>query len=103
MSGDVTAQVVSVDLLDIGSGTEDGAAQCRALVGIGMKVVEYNLLNLLVHFLRWEGQGRGEQGFFQEFSDGGKNEGKGVVGGLNLGAWSLRYTCSNSQELFIKL
>ena len=63
MSGDVTAQIVSVDLLDVGSGAEDGAAQCRALVGIGMEVVEYNLLNLLVHFLGWGGRGRGgEQG-----------------------------------------
>lgn len=66
MCGDIAPQVVSVDLLNVGSGTEDGASQRGALVGCGVEVVEYHLLYLLIYFLeerreegRWRVGGEG--------------------------------------------
>ena len=41
------------------------------------------------HLLTLSPQPNIHQEFFQEFSDGGQNEGKGVVGGLNFGVWSM--------------
>ena len=44
-------QVLSVDLLDILSGSEYGPPEGRALVGYGVEVVEYHLFHLLLHLL----------------------------------------------------
>lgn len=48
---DVVGQVVTGDGLDVLLGTEDGAAKGLALVSGGVKVVEDNLLELLVNLL----------------------------------------------------
>lgn len=61
MCGDVAPQVISVDLFNVGCGTENGASQRGTLIGCGMEVVEYHLLYLLIYFLE-EGGGKVEGG-----------------------------------------
>ena len=47
----VIHQVLSIDPLNILSGSEYGPAEGRTLVGNGVEVVEYHLFHLLLHFL----------------------------------------------------
>ena len=56
MGGDVVNDVLPADFLDVLGGSQDGPPEGRALVGVGVDVVEDHLLDLLLHFL-----GRGNQ------------------------------------------
>ena len=51
MRVDVVGQVLPIDALDVGGGSQDGHAQWGALIGHSVEVVKYHLLNLLVHLL----------------------------------------------------
>ena len=51
MRGYIATEVVSVDPLDIGSGSQNGHPKRGALVGQGMEMVKYHFLHLLLHFL----------------------------------------------------
>ena len=44
-------QILSIDLLNILRGSENGPPEGRALVGNGMEVVKYHLFHLLLHLL----------------------------------------------------
>ena len=93
---DVVLEVGALDAADVLLGTEDGAAESLALEGSGVKVVEDNLLELLVDLLLLAEDdvalaldGRGlELGVLEDVGedvDGGGNvvvEGLGVVDGV---------------------
>ena len=51
MSGYIATEIVSVDLLDVLSGSENGAPERGSLVGQGVEVIKYYFLYLLLNFL----------------------------------------------------
>lgn len=51
MSRDIVDQILTANLFNVFGGSEDGPSKGGPLIGDGVKVVEYHLLNLLVDFL----------------------------------------------------
>ena len=53
MGGDIINDVFPADFINILGGPQDGPPEGRALVGVGMDVVEDHLLHLLLYLLEW--------------------------------------------------